>query len=380
MTAVGGAQAPGAQSAQRAPDAPGTPSTHPRVPPARTALLLVNLGTPSAPTTAATRRYLAEFLADPRVVEIPRLVWLPLLHGVILRTRPRRSAAKYASIWQPEGSPLAVWTARQAEAVGAALRERGHDLLVAHAMRYGEPALPAVLDELVRAGATRVLVLPLYPQYSAATTASAFDKVMQWAAATRRVPALRFVDAFHDDAGYIEALAASLEAHWRAHGRAERLLLSFHGMPARTLALGDPYFCHCRKTARLLAERLQLPDGQMQVTFQSRFGRARWLEPYTEPTLRQLAAAGVKSVDVMCPGFTADCLETLEEIAVEAKDAFIESGGRDFRYVPCLNDAPRFITALADLAVAQLQGWPTGRAGSSDGDQREGTGRCAGPS
>jgi len=327
---------------------------------ARTAVLLVNLGTPAAPTPAATRRYLAEFLSDPRVVEIPRVVWLPLLHGVVLRTRPRRSAAKYAGIWTPEGSPLAVWTARQAEALDRLLRERGHDVLVAHAMRYGEPAMPGQLDALVRGGATRVLVLPLYPQYSAATTASTFDKAMQWAAATRRVPALRFVDAFHDDAGYIGALADSLQAHWRARGRAERLLLSFHGMPARTLELGDPYFCQCQKTARLLAERLQFDPRQVQVTFQSRFGKARWLEPYTEPTLQQMAAAGIRSVDVMCPGFVSDCLETLEEIAMEARDAFLGAGGADFRYVPCLNDSPRWIAALADLAEQQMQGWPIG--------------------
>lgn len=330
--------------------------------PARTAVLLVNLGTPEAPTPAATRRYLAEFLADPRVVEIPRLVWLPLLHGVILRTRPRRSAAKYAGIWMPEGSPLAVWTERQAKAFEATMDQRGHAVLVAHAMRYGEPAVPRQLDQLVQGGATRVLVLPLYPQYSAATTGSSFDKVMQWAGMTRRVPALRFVDAFHDDPGYIGALAADLQDHWRANGRAERLLLSFHGMPARTLELGDPYFCQCQKTARLLVERLQLDPGQVQVTFQSRFGKARWLEPYTEPTLQQLAAAGVKSVDVMCPGFVADCLETLEEISIEAREAFLAAGGQDFRYVPCLNDAPRWISALADIAEQHLQGWPISAA------------------
>jgi len=333
-------------------------SAHRHGQPARTGVLLVNLGTPEAPTPAATRRYLAEFLADPRVVEIPRLVWLPLLHGVILRTRPRRSAAKYAGIWMPEGSPLAVWTERQASAFQATMDQRGHAVLVAHAMRYGEPAVPRQLDRLMQDGATRVLVLPLYPQYSAATTGSSFDKVMQWAGATRRVPALRFVDAFHDDPGYIGALAADLQDHWRVHGRAERLLLSFHGMPARTLELGDPYFCQCQKTARLLIERLQIDPKEVRVTFQSRFGKARWLEPYTEPTLQELAAAGVKSVDVMCPGFVADCLETLEEISMEAREAFLAAGGQDFRYVPCLNGAPRWISALASIAEQHLQGWP----------------------
>ena len=328
--------------------------------PERCALLLVNLGTPDEPSPAALRRYLAEFLDDPRVVEIPRIVWWPLLHGVILRTRPARSAAKYASVWTSEGSPLALWTVRQAAAVGSAMTARGHDrLLVRHAMRYGAPSIPDVLDALRREGATRVLVLPLYPQYAAATTASVGDKVQQWASGARRVPELRFVGEYHDHDGYIDALAESLQAHWIERGRAERLVLSFHGVPARSLELGDPYHCQCHKTARLLAERLQLAPGTMKVTFQSRFGKARWLEPYTEPTLQQLATEGVRSVDVACPGFVADCLETLEEIAQEGRDAFLEAGGTDFRYVPCLNDRPRFVAALADLAEQHLQGWPT---------------------
>ncbi len=328
--------------------------------PARTALLLVNLGTPDEPTAPALRRYLAEFLADPRVVEIPRLVWWPILHGIILRTRPAKSAAKYASVWMEGGSPLAVWTERQALALAGRLDAAGHDLRVRHAMRYGNPGVPAVLDELRAEGATRVLVLPLYPQYAAATTASVADSVMQWALRTRRVPELRFVGEYHDDAGYIDALARRLETHWQAHGRGERLVLSFHGVPHRSLMLGDPYHCQCLKTARLLGERLGLAAGQMLVTFQSRFGKARWLEPYTEPTLRTLAEQGVKTVDVMCPGFVADCLETLEEIAQEARAAFLEAGGSDFRYVPCLNDDEAWIAALAALAERHLQGWPTG--------------------
>jgi ferrochelatase len=328
--------------------------------PARTALLLVNLGTPDEPTAPALRRYLAEFLADPRVVEIPRLVWWPILHGIILRTRPAKSAAKYASVWMEGGSPLAVWTERQALALAGRLDAAGHDLRVRHAMRYGNPGVPAVLDELRAEGATRVLVLPLYPQYAAATTASVADSVMQWALRTRRVPELRFVGEYHDDAGYIDALARRLESHWQAHGRGERLVLSFHGVPHRSLVLGDPYHCQCLKTARLLGERLGLAAGQMLVTFQSRFGKARWLEPYTEPTLRTLAEQGVKTVDVMCPGFVADCLETLEEIAQEARTAFLEAGGSDFRYVPCLNDDEAWIAALAALAERHLQGWPTG--------------------
>jgi len=327
--------------------------------PTRTAVLLVNLGTPDAATAQALRRYLAEFLSDPRVVEIPRLVWLPILHGIILRTRPARSAAKYASVWMPEGSPLAVWTARQTEAVAATLADRGHNVLVRYAMRYGNPGIPATMDALRSEGATRVLVLPMYPQYAAATTASIADKLLQWSTLARRMPELRFVAEYHDDPGYIAALAHSVQAHWASKGRAERLVLSFHGVPHRSLTLGDPYHCQCHKTARLLERQLGITDGSLMVTFQSRFGKAKWLEPYTEPTLRQLAAAGVKSVDVMCPGFVADCLETLEEIAQEAHEAFIESGGESFRYIECLNGQPSWISALASLAERHLQGWDT---------------------
>jgi ferrochelatase len=322
-------------------------------------VLLVNLGTPDAPTAPALRRYLAEFLGDPRVVEIPRLAWWPILHGIILNTRPAKSAAKYATVWMPEGSPLAVWTQRQAEALQAELAARGHRLIVKPAMRYGQPSIPATLDALRAEGATRVLVLPLYPQYAAATTASVGDKVGEWARNARRVPELRFVGEYHDDPGYIGALAARVRQHWAEQGRAERLVLSFHGVPHRTLLLGDPYHCQCRTTARLLAERLGLAAGEMMVTFQSRFGKARWLEPYTEPTLRALAAQGVKRVDVMCPGFVSDCLETLEEIGAEAREAFLEAGGEAFRYIDCLNARPDWIAALAGVAERHLQGWDT---------------------
>ncbi len=326
----------------------------------RTAVLLVNLGTPDEPTAPALRRYLAEFLSDPRVVEIPRLLWWALLHGIILRTRPAASAAKYATVWMPEGSPLAVWTQRQAEALDRTLAGAGHQVLVRHAMRYGNPSVASVMDALRAEGATRVLVLPLYPQYAAATTASVGDSVMRWAQQSRRVPELRFIGEYHDDPGYITALAERLQAHWQAHGRGDKLVLSFHGVPERSLHLGDPYHCQCHVTARLLGQRLGLAPEQMLVTFQSRFGKAKWLEPYTEPTLRQLATDGVKRVDVMCPGFVADCLETLEEIAQEARDAFLEAGGEQFSYVPCVNDSAPFVQALAALALKHLQGWPTG--------------------
>ncbi len=325
----------------------------------RTAVLLANLGTPDEPTPAALRRYLAEFLGDPRVVEIPRLVWWPILHGVILRTRPAKSAAKYASIWTPEGSPLAVWTSRQAALLQGYLGERGHRVLVRPAMRYGNPSIASVMDALRAEGVTRVLVLPLYPQYAGATTASVADAVFQWGQGARRLPELRFVNEYHDDAGYVEALARQVLDHWQREGRGERLLLSFHGMPERTLHLGDPYHCQCLKTARLLGERLALPREKLLVTFQSRFGKAKWLEPYTEPTLLRLAGEGVKSVDVMCPGFATDCLETLEEIDQEAREAFLGAGGERFGYIACLNDRPDWIRALAGVAERHMAGWDT---------------------
>lgn len=327
--------------------------------PERCGILLVNLGTPDAPTPQALRRYLAEFLGDPRVVEIPRALWWPILHGVILRLRPRQSAAKYASIWTPEGSPLKHWTLLQAKLLTGYLGERGHPVLVRAAMRYGEPAIAHQLDALKAEGATRILVLPLYPQYAAATTASAVDAVQAWTRRVRRLPELRFVNQYHDDPGYIAALAKRIEDHWMKHGRPERLLLSFHGVPARSLALGDPYHCQCQTTARLLGERLGLKPEQLLVTFQSRFGKAKWLEPYTEPTLVALARQGVKRVDVACPGFVADCLETLEEIAQEARHAFLAAGGAEFRYIPCLNDQHEWIAALSAITIRHLQGWPT---------------------
>lgn len=339
--------------------------------PARIGVLLCNLGTPEAATTSALRRYLAEFLADPRVVEIPRLLWLPLLHGVILRTRPARSAAKYASIWTPEGSPLRVWTQKQTALLQGYLGERGHRVLVRHAMRYGEPSVARALDELKAEGASRILVLPLYPQYSGTTTASVVDAVGAWSRRVRRLPELRFVLRFHDHPLYIEALARRVRGHWAQHGRPGKLLLSFHGVPRRTLTLGDPYHCECHKTARLLAERLGLADEDCLVTFQSRFGRAQWLQPYTEPTLRELARRGTGRVDVMCPGFVSDCIETLEEIAMEARAAFLESGGREFHYIPCLNDQHEWIAALAALAEQHLAGWPTRDAPPADALTRQ---------
>jgi protoporphyrin/coproporphyrin ferrochelatase len=333
--------------------------------PQRTAVLLVNLGTPDEPTPAALRRYLREFLSDPRVVEIPRMLWWLILHGIILRVRPAKSAAKYASVWTAEGSPLAKWTAKQATLLQGYLGERGHappTLLVRHAMRYGNPSVARVLDELKAGNATRILVLPLYPQYAAATTASVNDAVMAWMRVQRRQPELRFINHYHDDAGYVDALAQRVRAHWMMNGRGDRLVLSFHGVPERSLHLGDPYHCECHVTARLLGERLGLRKNELLVTFQSRFGKAKWLTPYTEPTLVALATQGVKRVDVMCPGFTADCLETLEEIDQEARAAYLAAGGQAFHYIACLNDQHEWIVALAAIAQRHLQGWDTQRA------------------
>ena len=334
--------------------------THGQAP--ATAILLCNLGTPDAPTSAALRRYLAEFLADPRVVEIPRPIWWLILHGIILRLRPAKSAAKYASIWTPAGSPLKVWTEKQAQRLQTWLQQQGHHVTVRYAMRYGNPSIATQLDALKADGATRVLVLPAYPQYSGTTTASVFDAVYHWAGKVRSIPELRFANRYHDDAGYIAALARRIRAYWQEHGQAEQLVMSFHGVPERTLHLGDPYHCECMKTARLLAQELGLSQDRYRVTFQSRFGKAKWLQPYTEPTVVSLAQSGVKRVDVVCPGFTSDCLETLEEIAQEVRDAFLHAGGQTFHYIPCLNDNADWITALGQLSEQHLAGWPTRQA------------------
>lgn len=330
--------------------------------PPRTAVLLCNLGTPDEPTAPALRRYLAEFLGDHRVVEIPRAVWMLILHGIILRVRPAKSAAKYATVWTPDGSPLKVWTDAQAKLLQGYLGERGHQVTVRYAMRYGNPSMPSVLDELKAQGVTRMLILPAYPQYSGTTTASVFDAVAHWGLKTRLLPELRFVNRYHDDAGYIDALAQRVQHHWLHHPRSQHLVMSFHGLPERNLSLGDPYHCECHKTGRLLAEKLGLAKDAYTITFQSRFGKAKWLEPYTEPTLIAMAQKGVKSVDVVCPGFVGDCIETLEEINQEAREAFLHAGGQAFEYIECLNDSPDWIRALNHLTEQHLQGWPTQKA------------------
>jgi len=323
-----------------------------------TGILLVNLGTPDEPDTRSVRRYLAEFLWDPRVVEIWRPLWWLMLHGVILRTRPRKVAALYRSIWTSEGSPLLVIPQKQCELIGARLADtvpgRVETVL---AMRYGTPSIQAGLNELRERGARRLLVLPLYPQYSATTTASVFDEVTRVLGHWRRVPDLRFIQHYHDDPGYIAALATSIREHWAEHGQADKLLMSFHGIPRRCLLAGDPYFCEAQKTARLLADTLELGDDQWLLAFQSRFGREEWLSPYVDSTLKDWGKQGVGRVDVICPGFSADCLETLEEISVQNRETFLGNGGREFYYIPALNVREDHIAALSELLLRNMSGW-----------------------
>jgi len=324
----------------------------------RTGVLLVNLGTPTAPTAAALRPYLKEFLSDPRVVEIPRPVWWLILNGIILNTRPAKSAKKYASVWTSEGSPLKVHTEKQAKLLAGFLANAGHrELHVSWAMRYGQPSIRRQLDAMRAAGCTRILVVPLYPQYAASTTATVVDEVANCLRHWRNLPEIRYVRSFGDDPGYIEALAASVRAHWQRNGQADRLVLSFHGIPRRSLDLGDPYHCECYKTGRLLGEALKLAPDRLIVSFQSRFGKAEWLKPYTQPTLEDLGRSGVGSVDVMCPGFVSDCLETLEEINMECREAFLHAGGKQFSYIPCLNENQPWIEALTTLSLNHLGNW-----------------------
>jgi protoporphyrin/coproporphyrin ferrochelatase len=325
----------------------------------RLGIVLVNLGTPAAPEPAALRRYLAEFLSDPRVVEIPRLAWKIILHGIILRTRPQRSAKAYAKVWTDRGSPLMANSQLLAERLE---QELGHRIpgphKVALAMRYGEPHIDRVLRDLQSQGVRRLLILPLYPQYCAATTASVADAVFASLGQWRWVPELRLIGAYHDDPGYIEALAQSIRRHWDEQGRGDKLLVSFHGMPRATLDAGDPYYCHCHKTARLLADALALPENEWEMAFQSRFGRAEWLQPYVAERLEALPAEGVKNLTVVCPGFACDCVETLEEIAMEGSSSFKAAGGERFTYVPALNAEPAHVQLLAAMIRRHAAGWP----------------------
>jgi ferrochelatase len=327
------------------------PSEHPDILQPQVGVLLINLGTPDAPEARAVRRYLAEFLSDRRVIEIPAIAWKPILHGIILRTRPKKSAEAYNQIWTNEGSPLRVIAHRQAEA----LRKRLPGVRIHYAMRYGHPGIAAALEHMVAEGCTRILAAPLYPQYCAATTATANDAVFAALAEMRVQPALRTLPPYYDDPLYIEALSAHLKRQLKALDfKPDRLLLSFHGMPQRTLELGDPYHCHCRKTARLLSEAL---GREVDVAFQSRFGRAKWLEPATDATLAAYPGNGVRRIAIATPGFSADCIETLEELGIRGRDTFIRAGGERFALLDCLNDSREGIAMLERLVVRELAGW-----------------------
>lgn len=331
-------------------------------------VLLVNLGTPDAATPAAVRRFLAEFLGDPRVVEAPRWIWWLVLHGVILRLRPARSAHAYRQIWTPAGSPLLLHSRALTEGVRGALRGR-LDAKVSLGMTYGSPSIPSALAELRAAGMRRLIVLPLYPQYSGTTTASAFDRVTAELRRWRWVPELRFIGQYHDEPRYIDAIVASIEQHWRTYERAH-LLFSFHGVPQRYFLAGDPYHCQCLKTARLVAERLQLGEADWSVAFQSQVGREQWLRPYTDEWLIRAAQEGRNRVSVVCPGFATDCLETLEEIAIRNRALFLQHGGEFFDYIPALNSSDRHATMLADLLARHAAGWPASQhAGSAEREE-----------
>ncbi|HTI96402.1 MAG TPA: ferrochelatase [Rudaea sp.] len=320
-----------------------------------TAVLLINLGTPSAPTAAAVRRYLGQFLGDRRVIDYPRWLWLPLLYGVILRVRPRRSARAYAKIWTPQGSPLLVNSRALTTRLAAELRDM--KMRVELAMTYGEPGVGDVVRHLLADGVCRILVLPFYPQYSATSTAASFDAVFTALRAERRVPEVRSIADYHAEPGYIEALAASVEKYWFTHGRGECLLLSFHGIPERYVNAGDPYRDQCLATARLLRERLGISATELVVAFQSRVGRERWLEPYTDAALAQFAQSGLRHVQVLCPGFAMDCLETLEEIAMRGREQFLAAGGQRLDYIPALNAADAHVHLFANLIRRHAQGW-----------------------
>jgi len=322
-------------------------------------VLLINLGTPDAPTKPAVRRYLAEFLADPRVIEAPRSLWWLILHGFILRVRPARSARAYQSVWTEQGSPLLTISQKQAEALQQRLVERLVGAVrVELGMRYGNPSIVSALDKLRDSNIRRLLVLPLYPQYSGTTTGSTFDAVTRALATWRWLPEVRFVNQYHDEPAYIDALIQRIRTYWAEHGEPQRLMFSFHGIPKDYFLNGDPYHCQCHKTARLVSEGLGLARDRWQLTFQSRVGNKEWLTPYTDETLKAWGEAGIASVQVVCPGFAADCLETIEEIGEENRKYFLAAGGKEYGYIPCLNDTTPHMEMLADLILRHTQGWP----------------------
>ncbi|SUI89111.1 Ferrochelatase [Shewanella putrefaciens] len=320
----------------------------------RVGVLLLNLGTPDAPTASAVRRYLAEFLSDPRVVEIPKLIWMLILHGIILRVRPAKSAALYEKVWTQAGSPLMDISLRQTAKLTDKLASEGIDVSVHLAMRYGNPSVASTLQNMHKQGVDKIVVLPLYPQYAAPTTGSAFDAIAKELSQWRYIPSLHFINTYHDHPDFIEALAESIRVDFENQGKPEKLVLSYHGMPERNLHLGDPYYCFCAKTTRLITEKLGLSQDEFVMTFQSRFGKAKWLQPYTDATMQALPNAGVRDVAIVCPAFSADCLETLEEIVGENGHIFTEAGGNKFRYIPALNDDDAHITMMANLVRPYL--------------------------
>jgi ferrochelatase len=327
--------------------------------PACTGILLSNLGTPDAPTTSAVRRYLAEFLSDGRVIELAKPLWWFILHGIILRTRPRRSAEAYSKVWTDEGSPLLHISRKQTALISEELkRQISGPVQVELAMRYGKPSIASAMEKLRQANVERILIFPLYPQYSATTTASTFDAVAGVLKSWRNQPEIRTIKHYHDNPGYISALAESIRSHWAEHGKPEKLLFSFHGLPNKYFLAGDPYYCECHKTTRLVIEHLGLEDEQWSISFQSRLGLQEWLKPYTDKTLKEWGENGIKNVQIICPGFSADCLETLEEIKLQNRTFFLDAGGEKFSYIPALNDHSMHINALSDIIVQHCRGWP----------------------
>lgn len=322
-------------------------------------VLITNLGTPEAPTAKALRHYLSEFLCDPRVVEIPRLIWMFILHGIILRVRPKKSAHAYQTVWAERGSPLKYHTEDQLTALRQAVNSGAEkpSILFDYAMRYGEPSIASRLDQLASQQCDKLLVLPLYPQYASATGGSTFDAVAKDYVSRRQIPSLRFVASYHNYPPYIDAIVESIREHWKLHGQAEKLLLSYHGLPKFSHDKGDPYYTQCNETSQLIAEALELNGDQYMTVFQSRFGAAEWLQPYTDETLKSLAKQGTRFVQVICPGFSADCLETIEEIGVENRDYFLEGGGERYEYIPALNASEAHIKVLASLINENVQGW-----------------------
>lgn len=324
-------------------------------------VLLTNLGTPDEPTPKALRRYLKEFLSDRRVVEIPRVIWWLILNGPILNTRPKKSAALYKSVWTDDGSPLLSITRKQAAAVEQQLKQslglQSDRLDLRFAMRYGNPSIASVANDMLNNGVDKLLVIPLYPQYSGSTSGSTMDAISRLTNQLRWVPNIRFLSSYHDNPDYIQACANKIKNYWQENGKPEKLVLSYHGIPKFFVDNGDPYFCHCHKTTRLIVEALGLNEPEYIMTFQSRFGKAEWLQPYTDKTLESLPAQGIKKVDIFCPGFSTDCLETLEEIEEENREYFIKAGGEQYRYITALNDDKDHINAITGLVINNLQGW-----------------------